>query len=99
MDTGAPQDDELWSLRERAKELRCVYEGISALSRRDEPPQEVFRRVLEAIPPAWQYPEDAIARIEYFGRTHARPDFVDTPWRQHSPISIWRTPVGTVEVL
>ena len=54
--------------------------------------------MLDAIPPAWQYPEDTTARIEYFGRTHARPDYVDTPWRLRSPISIWRTLVGAVEV-
>jgi hypothetical protein len=89
---------ELWALRERAKELRCIYRVAAALSRREEPPQEVFRWVLDAIPPAWQYPEDTTARIEYFGRTHALPDFVDTPWRQRSPISIWRTPVGAIEV-
>lgn len=91
-------DDELWALRERAKELRCIYNVASALSRREEPPQTVFRWVLDAIPPAWQYPEETTARIEYFGRTHARPDFVDTPWRLRSPISIWRTLVGAVEV-
>lgn len=93
------RDEELRSLRERAKELKCVYDVVSALSRREEPPQAVFRRVLEGMPPAWQYPEDATARIEYLGRTHALPDFVDTPWRQRSTISLWRTPVGAVEVL
>jgi hypothetical protein len=98
MDT-ARGDDDLTALRERAKELRCLYEVASALARREETPQEVFRRVLAAIPPAWQHPEDATARIEYLGRTHALPDFVETPWRQRSPIVIWRTPVGTVEVL
>jgi len=92
------QADELWSLRERAKELRCLYSVISALSRREEPPPVVFNWVLEAIPPAWQYPEDTTARIEYFSRTHALPDFVDTPWRMRSPISIWRTQVGAIEV-
>lgn len=71
---------------------------ISALSRREEPPPVVFNWILEAIPPAWQYPEDTTARIEYFGRTHALPDFVDTPWRMLSPISIWRTQVGVIEV-
>lgn len=90
--------DELWSLRERAKELRCIYAVISALSRREEPPQVVFNWILNAIPPAWQYPEDTTARIEYFGRTHALADFVDTPWRMRSPISIWRTQVGVIEV-
>jgi Polymerase beta, Nucleotidyltransferase len=89
---------ELWALRERAKELKCIYRVASALSHREEPPQTIFRRVLEAIPPAWQYPEDTTARIEYFGRTHALPDFVDTPWQLRSPISIWRTAVGAIEV-
>ena len=92
-------DDELRALRERAKELKCVYDVVSALSRREEHPQAVFQRVLGALPPAWQYPEEATARIEYFGRTHALPDFADTPWRQRSTISLWRTPVGAVEVL
>ena len=92
------EGNELWALRERAKELRCIYRIASALSHREEAPQEVFRWVLAAIPPAWQYPEDTTARIEYFGRTHALPDFVETPWRLHSQISIWRTPVGAIEV-
>jgi len=89
---------ELLALRERAKELRCIYRVASALARREEPPQIVFQWVLEAIPPAWQFPEDTTARIEYFGRTHALPDFIDTPWRLRSPISIWRTSVGAIEV-
>jgi hypothetical protein len=86
------------ALKERAKELRCLYEVIAALARRAEPIHEVFERVLAALPPAWQYPDDATARIEYLGRTHARPDFVDTPWRLRSSISIWRTQVGAIEV-
>jgi len=95
---GTERSRELWALRERAKELRCIYRVASALSRRAESPPVVFRSVLEAIPAAWQYPEDTTARIEYFGRTHALPDFVDTPWRLRSPISIWRTTVGAIEV-
>jgi hypothetical protein len=71
---------------------------ISALSRREESPPVVFNWILDAIPPAWQYPEDTTARIEYFGRSYARDDFVDTAWRMRSPISIWRTQVGYIEV-
>lgn len=89
---------ELWALRERAKELRCIYNVAAALSRREEPPQVVFRWVLDAIPAAWQYPEDATACIEYLGRTHALPDFIDTPRRLRSSISVWRTTVGSIEV-
>jgi len=89
---------ELWALRERAKELRCIYSIAAALSRREEAPQVGFRWVLDALPPAWQYPQHTTARIEYLGRTHALLDFVDTPWRLRSPISVWRTPVGAIEV-
>jgi len=56
-------DEELWALRERAKELRCIYAVSSALSRREEAPQVVFQWVLDAIPAAWQYPEDTTARV------------------------------------
>jgi nucleotidyltransferase-like protein len=93
-----PQEHELWALRERAKELRCIYAVASALSHRDELPQTVFGWVLEAIPPAWQFPEETTARIEYFGRSYALADFAETAWRLRSPISIWRTPVGAIEV-
>jgi hypothetical protein len=98
LDDAKNPDGELWSLRERAKELRCLYSVASALARREEAPQVVFQWVLDALPPAWQYPEDTTARIEYFGRTHALADFIDTPHRLRSPISIWRTLVGAIEV-
>jgi pyruvate, water dikinase len=55
--------EDLWALRERAKELRCLYSVISVLSRREESPNVVFNWIVEAIPPAWQYPEDTTARI------------------------------------
>ena len=58
----------------------------------------VFQWVLDALPPAWQFPDETTACIEYLGRVHARPDFVDTPYRLRSPILIWRTPVGAIEV-
>ncbi|MGE5112536.1 MAG: hypothetical protein ACM3JB_16850 [Acidobacteriaceae bacterium] len=78
-----------------ALELWCLCTVISTLSRREEPPTLVFNWILRRFPPAWKYPEDTTARIEYFGHTHA---FVDTTWRMRSPLSIWRTPVGAIEV-
>lgn len=65
------QDEGLRALGERAKELRCLYRVISALARREEPPPSVFHAVLSVIPAASQYPEEATARIEYFGRSYA----------------------------
>lgn len=87
------------ALKERAKELRCLYEVTAALARRADPVHDAFRRVLAALPPAMQFAPDATARIEYLGRAHVGPGFVETPWRLRSTISIWRTQVGAVEVL
>jgi len=93
------QSREIWALRERAKELKCIYAVSKALSRREEAPPAVFESILRAIPPAWQFPEATTARIEYFGRSFALPDFEETPWRLRSLLSIWRTQVGVIEVL
>ena len=43
--------EDLWALRERAKELRCLYSVISALSRREESPNVVFNWILEGFHP------------------------------------------------
>lgn len=44
-------------LRERAKELNCLYEVEKFLNRTDLPLQEVMPKVVEAIGPGWQFPE------------------------------------------
>jgi hypothetical protein len=77
--------------------LRRVRRTRSQLSRREELPTVVFNWVREAIPPAWRYPEDPTGRIEYFA-VRTRLAILDTPWRMHSPISIWCTQVGAIEV-
>ena len=53
------------TLHERAKELSCLYRIEEILSIYDVPLEEVFRQVIEAIPPGWQYPECCQAQITY----------------------------------
>ena len=95
---------ELWSLRERAKELRCLYEVNAALAERSLPLPETFARVLAALARAWQFPDDTTARVQYFGRTYASHGYLETSAaaayaRLAAPICLWQTPVGLVEVL
>jgi nitrate/nitrite-specific signal transduction histidine kinase len=49
-------EDLLGSLQERAKELRCLYQVTQALNAADAPLEEVFGRVLRAMPYGWRYP-------------------------------------------
>ena len=51
------------ALRERVKELDCLY-GISRLAQnRDLSLEQVIRRVGELVCASWQYPEIACSRI------------------------------------
>ena len=42
----------------------------------------VFRAVIEALPPGWQYPDACEAKIEYGDATFSSERYVETPWSQ-----------------
>lgn len=88
----------LRSLRERAKELNCLYQIEEILNSEDLPLGDVFRGVVDAIPPGWQYPNVCVARIRYENKDHAFGDFRETEWMQKAVIRVYGEPVGTLEV-
>lgn len=89
---------ELRALRERAKELNCLYRVHEILSRRGQPPAHTFLAVLEAIPEGWQRPEATGARIEYLGRSYVGPGYSSSGQSITAPIRLDRTEVGCLEV-
>ncbi len=76
------------TLHERAKELSCLYKVEEILSQFDHPLEEVFRRVIEAIPPGWQFPDCCQARIVYGNETYESPEYEDTPHVHCSDIRV-----------
>jgi len=89
------------SLQERAKELNCLYRIDEILKDADEPEQpleSVFKKVIQAIPPGWQYPDVCQAKIHYEGNVYASPNFVETPWVQSADIVVKDTVVGFLSV-
>jgi two-component system, NtrC family, sensor kinase len=61
------------ALRERVKELTCLY-GITQLAASEETVlDEVIAGVVRLLPPAWQYPEVTRARIVFDDRVFATP--------------------------
>jgi hypothetical protein len=91
--------EEVGQLRERAKELRCLYRVNDALLDRSHAPPAVFRSVLEAMPDGWQRPATTAARIEYLGRHYLGPGFSDRGARLRATIRTWDRAVGTIEVV
>jgi DNA-binding CsgD family transcriptional regulator len=88
----------LIALRERIKELNCLY-GISQLAdRHSDSLEELFQELVNLLPPSWQYPEIACARIIFQGKTFKTQGFKITKWRQTSPIFFYNEHGGEVAV-
>ena len=85
-------------LAERAKELNCLYAVEEVTSEADTPLEQVFRRVIEAIPSGWQYPTACRARITCDGKTYESTPVTPPPWGQQATILARGAPVGNVGV-
>ncbi len=96
---GAPEDHTSQALRERVKELSCLYrigrifEGSTGSS------DELFQHIVELIPPAWQYPEIASARIVLDGTRYETPGFEEGCPRQSSEVVVDAKCRGVVDVI
>ncbi|MGD9401219.1 MAG: PEP/pyruvate-binding domain-containing protein [bacterium] len=85
-------------LQEREKELTCIYRLEEILSRDDSTPAEVCRAAVDAIPPAWQYPDICRARVVLQGEEYKSDDFMETDWVQTCDIKIQDEVIGTISV-
>jgi DNA-binding NarL/FixJ family response regulator len=86
------------ALRERIKELNCLY-GITRLAESGPSSLDDFLdRVVAILPPSWQYPEITCARITFEGSSFKTARFRVTQWRQAAPIMLFGELAGEVEV-
>lgn len=86
------------ALRERIKELNCLY-GIAQLAERhSDSIDDLLRDLVNFLPFSWQYPEVTCARIMFEGKTYKSKGFKITKWRQSSRIVMYNEPVGEVAV-
>ena len=82
------------ALRERIKELNCLY-GVSQLAERHlYSLDDLLRELVSFLPYSWQYPEIACARIIFKGKTYTSGGFKVTDWRQSSRIYMYHEAVG-----
>ena len=87
------------ALRERVKELNCLY-GISGLV---EQPNlslpDILQGTIDLIPPAWQYSDLATARITLEGQEYRTERWTeDAVCRQCAEIVVHGRPAGRIEV-
>ncbi len=83
-------------LKERAKELNCLYEIQELLSNTDLPVEEICMGIVQAIPPGWQFPDVCQAKIVYRDNVFQPDGFKETPWQQCANITIQDETVGKI---
>jgi len=86
------------ALRERIKELNCLY-GVSQLAERHMYSLDgLLQELVNFLPHSWQYPEITCTRILFKEKTYASDRFRVTNWRQSARIYMYHEAVGEVGV-
>ena len=87
------------ALTERVKELTCLY-GIAQIA--GQPGislEEIIQGIVELLPPAWQYPETAFARVILDGISYTTQGFCECRQKQTAKIIVEGMPRGIVELV
>lgn len=85
-------------LRERAKELQCLYQVEEALADDEGDFDETLHRVVRLIPPGWLHPEVCAAALEVDDSVHLSQDFDPTPWMISADIELHGRKLGRLSV-
>ena len=68
----------LLNLKERMKELNCLYSLSEIIAQHDQTIVDIMTRAVDLIPPAFQHPEAACAAIQIDGDTYQTDNFEET---------------------
>jgi signal transduction histidine kinase len=91
-------EENTYDLRERVKELNCLYSISNIVERQGISLEEVLQGTVDTIPDAWQYPEITCSRIALKDRIFSTGDFRETPWKQSQAIVSHGTKIGALEI-
>ena len=87
------------SLRERVKELTCLYGIAQLVAQPDLTLEKMLQGIVELLPPAWLYPEIATARIILDGFSYYAPNYQEGRHIQIADILVAGKRRGVVEVI
>ena len=86
------------SMHEREKELNCLYNVANLMIDHEKSLEEIFNGIVGYLPPAWQYPDIACARITFRGQEYVSAGFKPSRWKQSANIFNGSQIIGCIEV-
>jgi PAS domain S-box-containing protein len=85
-------------LGERVKELNCLFEISKLREEEGHELGETLQNIVDAVPPAWQYPEITSARMTLDEKEFITENFNKSIWKQSCDIIVHGKRVGSLEV-
>jgi PAS domain-containing protein len=85
-------------LREREKELACLYSFAEIVETEGMTKEEIMKRLAIVLPKSWQYPDLARARIRLDDEKYLSEDFRETDWEQSADIIVSGIKRGGIDV-
>ncbi|OPX97223.1 MAG: Blue-light-activated histidine kinase [Syntrophorhabdus sp. PtaB.Bin006] len=85
-------------LKERVKELNCLYSISEIVRRNDIPRKKVFQECALTLSRAYLFPEITVCRITWDGHEYSTKNFKKTKWLQNHAIMVHGEQAGTIEV-
>jgi len=97
-DSNVSNDQLINILRERAKELNCIYQVEEILSCNDSSLHDMFMAIIGIVPSGWQYPEICQARILFQETQYSTKTYQATQWTDRAEIRVEDKSAGFIEV-
>ncbi|MBW1993331.1 MAG: hypothetical protein JRI77_02640 [Deltaproteobacteria bacterium] len=86
------------TLRERVKELNCLYGFAELVERHGRSIEKIFQGLVELLCITWRYSEITCARVKFEGKQYRSLGFKATRWKQIAEIKVFDKKAGTIEV-
>jgi len=94
-----PLDNLIHELKERAKELNCLYQVQELLNVPEISIDKICQGMVEVLPPGWQYPDVCQAEIRFGNKIYRTSSFQDSAWKQSAEIVVHDEIVGRISVV
>jgi len=85
-------------LRERAKEIKCLYQAQELLNDQTMSSESLCKEIAKILPPGFQYPDVCKAKIVIGGKSYFEQEFKESKWELVSNIIVRNEIIGQIKV-
>lgn len=86
------------AMAERVKELTCLYEISQIVNQPGRTLEELLQAFVELLPPALKYPDNAMARIAFDGKSYITKGFSQSKYTRKANLVISNSNRGLIEI-